>query len=31
MSGRTADYHTKLRGKKRKYDDTNFDKKIQTS
>lgn len=27
MQGRTSDYHTKLRGKKRKYDDTNFDKK----
>ena len=26
MSGRTSDYHTKLRGKKRKYDDSNFDK-----
>ena len=26
MSGRTSDYHTKLRGKKRDYDDTNFDK-----
>ena len=28
LQGRTSDYHTKLRGKKReKYDDTNFDKK----
>ena len=26
MQGRTSDYHTKLRGKKREYDDTNFDK-----
>ena len=26
MQGRTSDYHTKLRGKKRDYDDTNFDK-----
>jgi len=26
MSGRTSDYHTKLRGKKRQYDDTNFEK-----
>ena len=26
MSGRTSDYHTKLRGKKRNYDDTNFAK-----
>ena len=26
MQGRTSDYHTKLRGKKRKYDDSNFDK-----
>ena len=26
MAGRTSDYHTKLRGKKRKYDDTNFAK-----
>lgn len=26
MQGRTSDYHTKLRGKKRKYDDTNFKK-----
>lgn len=26
MSGRTSDYHTKLRGKEREYDDTNFDK-----
>ena len=26
MSGRTSDYHTKLRGKKREYDDTNFEK-----
>ena len=24
MQGRTSDYHTKLRGKKRNYDDTNF-------
>ena len=24
MQGRTSDYHTKLRGKKRDYDDTNF-------
>ena len=26
MAGRVSDYHTKLRGKKRKYDDTNFTK-----
>jgi hypothetical protein len=26
MAGRVSDYHTKLRGKKRKYDDTNFAK-----
>ena len=26
MQGRTSDYHTQLRGKKRDYDDTNFDK-----
>ena len=26
MSGRTSDYHTSLRGKKRDYDDTNFEK-----
>ena len=26
MAGRTSDYHTKLRGKKRNYDDTNFAK-----
>ena len=26
MSGRTSDYHTQLRGKKRDYDDTNFEK-----
>ena len=26
MQGRTSDYHTKLRGKKKDYDDTNFDK-----
>ena len=26
MSGRTSDYHTKLRGKEREYDDTNFEK-----
>ena len=26
MQGRTSDYHTKLRGKDREYDDTNFDK-----
>lgn len=26
MQGRTSDYHTQLRGKKRKYDDTNFEK-----
>lgn len=26
MSGRTSDYHTQLRGKKREYDDTNFKK-----
>lgn len=26
MQGRTSDYHTKLRGKEREYDDTNFDK-----
>ena len=26
MQGRTSDYHTKLRGKKRDYDDTNFKK-----
>ena len=26
MQGRTSDYHTALRGKNRKYDDTNFDK-----
>ena len=26
MSGRTSDYHTKLRGKRRNYDDTNFEK-----
>ena len=26
MQGRTSDYHTKLRGKKRDYDATNFDK-----
>ena len=26
MAGRTSDYHTKLRGKKRNYDDTNFSK-----
>ena len=26
MAGRTSDYHTKLRGKRRKYDDTNFAK-----
>ncbi|WP_292313070.1 hypothetical protein, partial [Marivivens sp.] len=26
LQGRTSDYHTKLRGKKREYDDTNFDK-----
>lgn len=26
MQGRTSDYHTKLRGKKREYDDTNFEK-----
>ena len=26
LQGRTSDYHTKLRGKKRQYDDTNFDK-----
>jgi hypothetical protein len=26
MSGRTSDYHTSLRGKKRDYDDTNFKK-----
>jgi hypothetical protein len=26
MSGRVSDYHTKLRGKKRNYDDTNFAK-----
>lgn len=28
MSGRTSDYHTKLRGKEREYDDTNFEKDI---
>jgi hypothetical protein len=26
MQGRTSDYHTKLRGKEREYDDTNFEK-----
>ena len=26
MQGRTSDYHTKLRGKDREYDDTNFEK-----
>ena len=26
MQGRTSDYHTKLRGKKKDYDDTNFEK-----
>ena len=26
LQGRTSDYHTKLRGKKREYDDTNFEK-----